>query len=319
MKTTDAVRGKWSLVFEYYGLPPLTGKKHFKGECPLCKNKGCFRFDDKSGNGDWICKCDSGTGWQLLEATQGKDFKTLCKEVDSIIGNTYEGTGKPISNEEKSLQGLRNKILRLYPELDAIKGSQVEQYFLGRGISVTPPEWVKFKKIDGQAEIDGAIYSIATDSRGKPCYLHRTFLKGAKKADIEKPKKMKSLQAHNYLDHTTSIAIRMFQVSSTLGIAEGIETALSCTQIYKCHTWSTLNAALMKKFRAPKGVNHLIIFADCDRNGTGHAAAFECGNRNILSDNDVSKVTIRWPERGDFNDVLKDGLKVYEWVLRGKE
>ncbi len=51
MKTTDAVIGHWPNIFEFYGLPGVTGKRHFKGECPVCKSKGSFRCDDKDGRG----------------------------------------------------------------------------------------------------------------------------------------------------------------------------------------------------------------------------------------------------------------------------
>lgn len=58
-----------------------------------------------------------------------------------------------------------------------------------------------------------------------------------KKADIgASAKRQKSLQEDNYLDHARSVAIRMFPVASTLGIAEGIETALSAHQIYNVNT-----------------------------------------------------------------------------------
>ena len=53
-----------------------------------------------------------------------------------------------------------------------------------------------------------------------------------------------------------------------------------------------------------------------DENGTGHAAAFHCGNKNLLSNNDVNQVSIRWPSvAGDFNDLLQKGAEVFEWVL----
>lgn len=70
---------------------------------------------------------------------------------------------------------------------------------------------------------------------------------------------MMKLQEDSYLEFAKSVAIRMFPVSSTLGIAEGIETALSCHQITKCHTRATMNTAFMKKFRVPAGVKNLII------------------------------------------------------------
>ncbi|EME8859696.1 toprim domain-containing protein [Enterobacter mori] len=117
-------------------------------------------------------------------------------------------------------------------------------------------------------------------------------------------------------DHASSIAVRLFPVASTLGIGEGIETALAAHQITHCNTWAALNTAFLKKFMAPSGVRNLIIFADADKNAAGHAAAFECAYKNLMSThNDVQSVSVRWPERGDFNDVITDGLQVYEWVF----
>lgn len=142
-----------------------------------------------------------------------------------------------------------------------------------------------------------------------------TLLDGDHKAKTGTQKKLHKLQEDSYLEHVSSIAIRLFPASSTLGIAEGIETALSSKQIYGVNTWSVLNTALMKRFRAPSGVKHLIIFADADLNGAGLAAAWVCGHGNILSGNDVERVTIRWPAIGDFNDMIVNGAAVYEWPL----
>lgn len=87
-----------------------------------------------------------------------------------------------------------------------------------------------------------------------------------KKADIgASAKRQKSLQEDNYLDHARSVAVRMFPVASTLGIAEGIETALSAYQIYKVNTRATMTANFMKKFRVPAGVKHLIILLTVTR------------------------------------------------------
>jgi putative DNA primase/helicase len=30
MKTVEAAKGHWAMIFEHYGLPPITGKNHFK-------------------------------------------------------------------------------------------------------------------------------------------------------------------------------------------------------------------------------------------------------------------------------------------------
>ena len=73
----------------------------------------------------------------------------------------------------------------------------------------------------------------------------------------------------------------------------------------------------MKKFRAPEGVKHLIIFADNDKNGAGLAAAFSCANMNMLQVKSLLRVTVKWTEQvdSDFNDMLINPMQCYEWVL----
>lgn len=301
MRTSDFVVGKWGQIFEFYGLPEITGQRHFKGECPLCGKRNKFRIDDKDGSGSFICVCGSGSGWKLLELTQGKDFKTLAGEIDRAFGNSYQSAAIPkpqISRFELAMDRVKSS--------SSIRDTTAAQYLANRGIFELPQKGALFSR--------GNIYSIATDSTGRPVYSHETMLDGDKKAGVEIQKKAISLLPEN--QSPDMAVIRLFDAQSTLGIAEGIETALSCKQIYKCATWSTMNSGFMKKFRAPSGVRHLIIFADNDKNGTGLAAAFECANRNILHRNDVRKVTIRWPgEVEDFNDMLNSGSNVFEWVL----
>ncbi|AWK42625.1 MULTISPECIES: primase-helicase zinc-binding domain-containing protein [Photorhabdus] len=317
MRTVEAVRGRWPEIFEYYDLPNVTGKKHYAGECPACKRKGKYRCDDKDGTGSWICSCGAGDGWKLLELTQGKDFKTLAREIDSLIGNSYNYKRGHDKQQQPETQTIRVKVISKFSTLPPLNDTAAQHYLFNRGIFELPSGHIRFNTEEktpfGNKQ---AIWSIATDDKGAGCYLHRTVLDGEKKADFDGNKRMLKLQEDNYLNFANSIAIRMFPVSSTLGIAEGIETALSCKQIYGCNTWSTLNAGFLRKFRAPKGVKHLIIFADRDSNGTGLAAAFECGNKNILSNNDVELVSIRWPEAGDFNDMLINGAKVFQEQLQ---
>ncbi|EIT2140404.1 toprim domain-containing protein, partial [Salmonella enterica] len=195
-----------------------------------------------------------------------------------------------------------------------------EAYLQRRGILELPDEGIRFcdKQTCNGREYQ-ALYSLATDDKGALCYLHRTLLDGDRKADVVAAKKLMALQESSYLEYAGSVAIRMFPPAATLGIAEGIETALSCCQIYRCNVWSVMNTSFMEKFIAPHGVNHLVIFADNDPHGAGLAAAFKCGKNNILSRNDVEKVSIRWPDLPDFNDMLIEGCEVRQHVLTRKQ
>lgn len=322
MNTIDAAHGQWAKIFAHYGLPPITGRKHFKGKCPICEQKGKFRIDDKDGRGTYICKCSAGTGFQLLERTQGKAFKTLADEVDQLLGNVRqkEAPKQPVNTTKADYQ---NKLIKCFAGMPDLKNTSAALYLQERGVFSLPAESVRFCenqpiRLSGGVQHFQAMWAIATDSKGKACYLHRTYLNGAKKAPVPVPKKMNSLQDDKYLDYAESVAIRMFPVASTLGVAEGIETALSCKQIYNVNTWSTMNANHMTKFIAPKGVRHLIVFADTDWSATGHAAAFECANRNLMANNDVELVSVRWPDTGDFNDVLVGACEVRELVFEHK-
>lgn len=307
MKTTaEAAKGQWARIYQHYKLPGITGKRHFKGECPLCGEKGKFRCDDKNGNGEWICKCGSGNGLTLLMRTQEKTYAQIAAEVDQIVGRQFERSEYQ-PRPETGVASVREKVSNCFSKLQYLRGTAAEQYLQARHINTLPTESVRFnpEQKDRSGRTFGAMWAIATDDKGNACYLHRTLLDGNHKADVESAKKMLSLQDDNYLQNAGSVAIRMFPVDETLGIAEGIETALASREIYKFNVWAVLNTSLMKRFRVPNGVKRLIIFADTDKNAAGHAAAFACAHSNLQdSKNDLREVIIRWPDQGDFNDVL---------------
>ena len=314
MKTAEAAKGRWAEIFEYFGLPPITGKNHFKGECPACGARGKFRIDDREGAGTWICTCDSGDGMKLLNLTQGKSFSELCAEVDQLIGNNYRHISIPITS---SAAKQRQRVISKFSKLVDLRGTTAADYLRQRGINRLPVKAVRFcDKQRHAGRVYQALYSLATDDKGELCYLHQTLLDGDKKANIgDSAKRLKSLQEQNYLDHARSVAIRMFPVASTLGVAEGIETSLSCYQVYGINTWSVINAGFMEKFRVPAGVKHLIIFADMDKHSaTGQAAAFNCATANLRAKNDLISVSVRWPDNGDFNDFVMNGDQVREQV-----
>lgn len=324
MKTTKAVIGHWPEVFKSMGLPPVTGIKHWQKECPVCGRKGKYRCDDKEGRGTWICSCGTGDGWKLLQLTQSKPIAELYSLVDEIIGNTYEreDSGQSQSTKGSDIASRHDKVLQRFAALEALRGTDAERYLQRRGINVLPSaDAVRYEK--KQTVRSGGVYqalwSLVTDNQYRVCYLHRTLLDGDKKAPVAEVKKAWKLQDDITISNAASLAIRIFPVTSTLGIAEGIETALSCKQLCNVNTWSVVNAGLMEKFRVPTGVTHLIIFADMDpHTATGQAAAFNCAHANLMAKNDLVKVSIRWCDAGDFNDMILNGDQVREQIYHKK-
>ena len=289
MNTAEAAKGNWATIFSHYGLSP--SKRHSKEECPFCGRKGTFRISpERISYGGYICSCSAGNGFQLIQQVTGKQFAEVAKEIDEILGVSYE---KP-----KVKPHIITAIDR-WPNLSPVKGTDGHKYLNTRGINVIPRRGVKFGYEQVNGKRYGCLYSVAVNNAGEPCYVHQTFLDGDKKAEIPNYPTRKLTTIKQTED---SIAIRLDNSDKVLGIAEGIESALSAKQRFKVPVFSTINTAFIKRFKAPAGVERLMIFADSDKNGAGHAAAFECAHKNMMAKNDLIQVIVRWAKFGDMNE-----------------
>lgn len=143
MRTVDAIKHHIPLVLKHYDLPPITGNRHFTGECPMCGKKNKYRMDNHDNKGTWICSCGAGDIWTLLQITQSKDFKTLAKEIDSLIGNTYSGNNhtKQVPNDDANT--LREKAIAKFSNIEQLKGTLAEQYLLNRHIKLSKLDNIK--------------------------------------------------------------------------------------------------------------------------------------------------------------------------------
>lgn len=309
MRTIDFIAQNEQTILNYYGFE-VTNNKHV--DCKICNSKKSFRINNYQGSLRWICKCGSGGVVDLLMKTTSKDFVTLANEIDLTFGNDSrdDRVTEPKVNDRLS------QAIKRWREIKPVEGTQAQDYLNARGISVMPRQGVKFSEKEFNSESGRffpCMYAIASNEYGEAIQRHLTYLDGTRKAPVEKQKIALSLQ-----EYSGPISVKLFPVKSTLGIAEGIETALSAHTVDKLPVWSTLNATLMKKFRAPTGVDTLIIYADNDLNGTGLACAMECANRNLLSPNYVERVIVKWPEKPDFNDYLLEGGQIFQLEFMNK-
>ena len=84
----ERARGKWPGILAAIGVP-TKALRNRHGPCPMCVGKDRFRFDDKGGNGTWICnQCGAGNGVQLVQQFLGTDFKGAAQEIEKHLGNT---------------------------------------------------------------------------------------------------------------------------------------------------------------------------------------------------------------------------------------
>jgi putative DNA primase/helicase len=124
--------------------------------------------------------------------------------------------------------------------------------------------------------------ALITAPDGSGASLHRTYLKDGKKAPVLKPKKiMPGLPL-------SGAAVRLFGVETTLGIAEGIETALAASEAFSIPVWSAISAAGLELWTPPDEVKRVVVFGDNDENMTGQKAAYALAHRLSLKGIDVS-------------------------------
>lgn len=149
-----------------------------------------------------------------------------------------------------------------------------------------------------------ALVARITDARtGLPISLHRTWIRAdGTKAPVDPPRLLLK-------DHAKAGGcVRLWpdeDLTEGLGIAEGIETALSLAHGYS-PVWSLIDAGNLAEFPALDGIGGLVIAADCDP--AGLRAAEACAARWVSAGRTVRIVT---PDRegADLNDEVREWVK----------
>lgn len=298
MNTVEAATGKWVGILSGFGIAPkYLRNKHT--ECPLCGGKDRYRFDDKNGQGSWICNaCGAGYGMDLLMRVTGWDFKHAAKEVDKVVANVKAVVDKVKPDPVKYLRKIQEQAT------NKLDGTPVEKYLKSRGINFLPKniQYIESLKYYDDGKLIGSCPAMLCKFDGvdgKPLTFHATYLtQDGEKASL--PAVRKFMPAKSEL---CGGAIR-FGNSEELHIAEGVESALSVMQLYNVVCWAVGNATLMEKFEVPVGVKKLIICADNDANYTGQKSAYNLAHKLSLKGVQVS-VLVPDVIGSDFNDLVK--------------
>ena len=245
-------QGRWRSILTVLGMDERAHSgKH--GPCPMCGGKDRFRFDDKDGRGTYFCSgCGAGDGVQLAMGITGLSFRDAAREIERVAGTVQPTPAKSDRSDEDKLNALRRAFRESRP---IARGDDAHAYLAGRGLRLHDlPESIRthpgMQYRDGGAVLGTfpAMLATVTDATGRAVSMHRTYIQDCQKAPVPAPKKLMQGMP------LAGAAIRLTPVSRTLGVAEGIETALAASELFEVPVWSCISTTGIESFEPPEGV-----------------------------------------------------------------
>ena len=215
-------------------------------------------------------------------------------------------SGSATTNEPESTSTRKPSAvaLRIWRDAQALRASPAKAYLESRGILAASPALRFHPRTPlgpkGRARFLPAMIAAVSLDEG-PIAIHRTFLstEASGKAAFEKPKRA--------LGALGEAAVRLFApVSGKLGLAEGVESAMSAYALTGIPVWATLGNERFGLVSVPESVTELHLFVDHDAGGELAAsrglAAYACDGRTIHVRKPSSRDT-------DWNDELTAWLR----------
>jgi putative DNA primase/helicase len=306
--------GRWTEILRYFSADERLLKRR-NLPCPMCGGTDRFQFTDKFGEGNYHCRgCGPGGGFKLLQALKEWDFNTTLKEVEEYLG--LHAAVAVVRPSEPSAERMKRLAQRLWNEARPIvEGDEAHRYLTGRGLLLLaiprvlrchPALGYYEKDADGKSRLVAeypALLACVQGADGHVITLHRTYLKHGRKAFARNARKLLSAGING-------AAVRLFEATEDLAIAEGIETALAVHLATGQPIWAGISASNLENLWIPAHVRRLSIYADNDADGSyaGQASAYVLARRQVrekLPDGGSRRVQVFVPKRpgADWRDV----------------
>ncbi|WP_424765240.1 DUF927 domain-containing protein [Proteus mirabilis] len=283
MKPIDVIRevklkanGQWQAILSHLGAEvPLNTHT----ACPHCGGKDRFRFDNKDGNGTFICnQCGSGDGLDLVQKILGGSVTEAAQEVASIIGIDTRSDNPPTySSDEVKAQQVAQRAQQ--EETKAREKAEKHKRFTERysrtiaHVKRGESDYIKAKGFQGvEMDLlpDGSLIIPLLDGNGTITAAQTIKPNGDKRLLLD------SAKNGSYYPINEPVNV------STVIIAEGLATALTCHLIQpEAHTVAAIDAGnlihVAKVMRVKYPESKIIIAGDNDikpdQDNTGKLAA----------------------------------------------
>jgi hypothetical protein len=282
-------------------------KGHWHGNAAMCC---CPAHDDSSpslsvkqtGDGMVLVHCFGGCPQGAV--IQALRERGLWPERDEEGHPSYPQANRTAERDEDATKDELRRIAnarQIWTEATPAPGTLVETYLRHRGITLQLRPALRFHPAVYHTAIGRTLPAMVVaiqDSSDDVIGIQRTYLRedGMGKAAVN-PNKLG-------LGPMRDGAVRFSfgKTSPILGIAEGVETALSAMQTYYVPVWAALGAGRMHKVAVPDYVDHVVVYGD---NGAAGWAAAEKAAEHFEAIGKRVSVTLPGPEYDDFNSQLR--------------
>lgn len=297
----EAAKGRWPEILSHFNIAVPPHGKH--GPCPACGGKDRFRFDDKEHRGTFYCSaCGAGDGFYLVRNVTGLTIPQAFEVVREYLGVEKMEQRAAKEDPTKAMRALWDRARK------PVEGGPVQRYLCNRLGHHEPPlsvrEATSVFDPETKQHLPAMIAKIASPEN-RAVNLHITYLTlDGQKAATPKPKRVMAGKLPE------GCAIRLAPAAEVMGIAEGIETALSATAMFNIPCWACVSGAGLAKWNPPAGVNEIVIFGDHDSSYAGHAKAYAAAHRLAAIHHKIVRVEIPDTLNADWNDVLVEKLNL---------
>lgn len=296
MRLKDAARGNWRLLLPQLGVDSKY-LRNVHGPCPICGGEDRFRWDDQHGEGGYICNgCGAGDGFSLVMKATGRSFAQVAQELETILGVRGEKDATRDNVEAQQRAAMR----RLWEGAGRVSQTgPVASYLTFRvgGVWHSPSVREHHRVRVGEATFSALVAKVVTHD-DKAINLHITLIgPDGRKAAVDMPRRVMPGRLPD------GCAIRLATAEPVMGVAEGIETAISASMLYDMPVWACINGNVLSKWIPPEIAEHVYVFADNDANYTGQAKAYALANRLVVQYKRRAEVMVPPDPDTDWNDV----------------
>ena len=284
--------GHWRLSIEQEGqrlVERLGGRWGPNGG--MCR---CPAHDDRTPS----LSVRPGRTRLLLHCFAGCDASAILRafQADGLLESSAGGTDEPSSRRRCGARTAAAQ--RLWDEARSIAGTPASAYLASRGLDATSAELRYHPRTphgpSPLTQFRPALIAAVRDDSGLVA-VHRTFIApgGHRLASLPDPR--------CGLGRFGQGAVRLGGSTPRLGLAEGIETALSATTLINVPCWATLGTERFRLVSLPRDTEELLLFLDHDEGGRRAEALARKAFGHIR------RIEVHYPDRpgDDWNDVLR--------------